>query len=226
MKRAALASVVGAVCPRRSRTAASAPVTFSKDVAPILQKACQNCHRPGAIAPMSLLTYQDARPWARSIKQKVTAREMPPWYIDRHVGITQVQGRSVADRRGDRDHREVGRCRARRRATRPTCRRRGSSRRGQVAHRQAGHGRLAAEGVRAARERARRVLRRRRRSGLHRRHVHRRGRDQAGGVQLQGRAPRDREHDRGRGRGSGRASSSTSTRSARTATSSRRIRAA
>src|SRR4051812_31902720 len=52
------------------------PVTFSKDVAPILQKACQNCHRPGAIAPMSLLTYQDARPWAKSIKAKVASREM------------------------------------------------------------------------------------------------------------------------------------------------------
>jgi len=51
--------------------AASTAVTFSRDVAPILQKACQNCHRPGAIAPMSLLTYQDARPWARSIKAKV-----------------------------------------------------------------------------------------------------------------------------------------------------------
>jgi hypothetical protein len=70
----------------------SAPVTFSKDVAPILQKACQNCHHPGAIAPMSLLTYQDARPWARSIKQKVTTREMPPWYIDRHVGINKFKG--------------------------------------------------------------------------------------------------------------------------------------
>src|SRR5690242_530179 len=66
-------------------------VTFSKDVAPILQKSCQVCHRPGAIAPMSLLTYQDARPWARSIKAKVTAREMPPWYIDRHVGITKFK---------------------------------------------------------------------------------------------------------------------------------------
>ncbi len=68
-----------------------ADVTFSRDVAPILQKACQNCHRPGAIAPMSLLTYQDARPWARSIKAKVTAREMPPWYIGRHVGITKFK---------------------------------------------------------------------------------------------------------------------------------------
>jgi hypothetical protein len=70
----------------------AAAVTFSKDVAPILQRSCQNCHRPGAIAPMSLLTYQDARPWARSIKQKVASREMPPWYIDRHVGITKFKG--------------------------------------------------------------------------------------------------------------------------------------
>ncbi len=69
----------------------AAAVTFSKDVAPILQKACQNCHRPGAIAPMSLLTYQDARPWARSIKQKVSTREMPPWYIDRHIGINKFK---------------------------------------------------------------------------------------------------------------------------------------
>ena len=53
--------------------------TFSKDVTPILQRACQNCHRPGMMAPMSLLTYQDARPWARSIKTKVAGREMPPW---------------------------------------------------------------------------------------------------------------------------------------------------
>src|SRR5580765_4559997 len=65
----------------------TAPVTFTKDVAPIFQRSCQTCHRPGAIAPMALLTYEDARPWARSIKQKVANREMPPWYIDRHVGI-------------------------------------------------------------------------------------------------------------------------------------------
>jgi hypothetical protein len=64
-------------------------MTFTKDVAPILQRACQNCHRPGSIAPMSLLTYEEVRPWARSIKQKVADREMPPWYIDRHVGITK-----------------------------------------------------------------------------------------------------------------------------------------
>jgi hypothetical protein len=65
--------------------------TFTKDVAPILQRSCQDCHRPGAIAPMSLLTYDDARPWARSIKAKVVAREMPPWHIDRNVGIKKFK---------------------------------------------------------------------------------------------------------------------------------------
>ncbi len=53
------------------------PVTFSKDIAPILQEKCQDCHRPGQIAPMSLLTYQDARPWARDIKMRVLQRSMP-----------------------------------------------------------------------------------------------------------------------------------------------------
>src|SRR5207244_4245558 len=71
--------------------AAQAEVTFSKDVAPILQRSCQNCHRPGSIAPMSLLTYKDARPWARSIKEKVARRQMPPWHIDRNVGITKFK---------------------------------------------------------------------------------------------------------------------------------------
>src|SRR5215813_13545502 len=71
--------------------AAPAQVTFTKDVAPILQKSCQVCHRPGAIAPMSLLTYDDARPWARAIREKVAKREMPPWYIDRNVGITEFK---------------------------------------------------------------------------------------------------------------------------------------
>jgi hypothetical protein len=69
----------------------SKPVTFSKDVAPILQRACQNCHRPGSIAPMSLLTYNEARPWARSIKTKVALRQMPPWHIDRNVGVNKFK---------------------------------------------------------------------------------------------------------------------------------------
>ena len=70
---------------------APAQVTFTRDVAPIFQKSCQNCHRPGSIAPMSLLTYEDARPWARSIKQRVEARQMPPWHVDRTVGIRQFK---------------------------------------------------------------------------------------------------------------------------------------
>jgi hypothetical protein len=91
MKRAALAFlIVGAFAPA-AFAQQPGPVTFSKDVAPILQKACQNCHRPGAIAPMSLMTYQDARPWAKSIKQKVASREMPPWYIDRHIGVSKFK---------------------------------------------------------------------------------------------------------------------------------------
>jgi hypothetical protein len=65
--------------------------TFTKDVAPILQRSCQNCHRPGSIGPMALLTYEDARPWARSIKQRVSQRQMPPWHIDRTVGIRKFK---------------------------------------------------------------------------------------------------------------------------------------
>ncbi len=59
---------------------AADPVTFSKDVAPILQENCQGCHRPGQIGPMPLLTYEDARPWAKSIKQQVGLRKMPPYF--------------------------------------------------------------------------------------------------------------------------------------------------
>src|SRR5688572_16880894 len=63
--------------------APSAPgVTFSKDVAPILYKHCTNCHRPGEIAPMSLLTYEEARPWARAIRDNVGRGTMPPWHAD------------------------------------------------------------------------------------------------------------------------------------------------
>ena len=75
-------------------TAASAQskqVTFNKDVSPILQAKCQSCHEPGSIGPMSLVTYQDARPWARSIKQRVESRQMPPWHIDRSVGVTKFK---------------------------------------------------------------------------------------------------------------------------------------
>ena len=67
--------------------AADAETTFSRDVAPILQRSCQHCHQPAGIAPMSLLTYRDARPWARSIRDRVARRLMPPWHLDPTVGI-------------------------------------------------------------------------------------------------------------------------------------------
>jgi hypothetical protein len=63
----------------------SAP-TFSKDVAPILYNKCVSCHRPGEVAPMSLITYKDVRPWARSIQDRVATRVMPPWFADRTYG--------------------------------------------------------------------------------------------------------------------------------------------
>ncbi len=62
-------------------------VTFSKDVAPIFNKQCAECHRPGEGAPFSTLSYKDARPWAKSIKEKVANRTMPPWHADAHVGV-------------------------------------------------------------------------------------------------------------------------------------------
>ncbi|HMG35868.1 MAG TPA: cytochrome c [Blastocatellia bacterium] len=61
-------------------------VTFTKDVAPIIQKNCQVCHRPGEVAPMSLLSYKETRPWVRAIREKVASREMPPWFADPKFG--------------------------------------------------------------------------------------------------------------------------------------------
>ena len=61
-------------------------VTFTKDVAPILYKNCATCHRPGEIAPMSLLSYKEVRPWAKSIREVVADRRMPPWLADPHYG--------------------------------------------------------------------------------------------------------------------------------------------
>jgi hypothetical protein len=67
------------------------PVTFSKDVAPILQAKCQACHEPGSIAPMSLRTFKESRPWAKSIRDRVATRQMPPWHIDRSVGVQKFK---------------------------------------------------------------------------------------------------------------------------------------
>lgn len=83
---AAMAAAAVIALPAAAQDA-PANVTFTRDIAPIFQRSCQSCHRTGSIAPMSLLTYEEVRPWARSIKQRIESREMPPWFIDRHVGV-------------------------------------------------------------------------------------------------------------------------------------------
>lgn len=65
--------------------------TFSQDIAPILQRSCQQCHQPSGIGPMSLLTYSEVRPWARSIRNRVERKLMPPWHIDTTVGIQKFK---------------------------------------------------------------------------------------------------------------------------------------
>jgi len=76
--------------------------TFTKDVAPIFQNKCESCHRPDSIAPMSLQTYQEVRPWARSIRDRVASRNMPPWHIDPAVGIQHYQNdRSLSQKEID-----------------------------------------------------------------------------------------------------------------------------
>ena len=76
--------------------------TFTKDVAPIFQKHCQSCHHEGTVAPMSLMTYKDSRPWARAIKERVLMRDMPPWHLDKTVGIRRYKNDiSLTDREID-----------------------------------------------------------------------------------------------------------------------------
>ena len=66
-------------------------VTYAKDIAPILQRSCENCHRAGGAGPMPLTSYEEVRPWARSIKTRVSNRQMPPWGIDKNVGTQQFK---------------------------------------------------------------------------------------------------------------------------------------
>jgi hypothetical protein len=80
--------VLAAAGPTQAQTD---EVTFSRDVAPIFQKSCQGCHRAGQMGPMSLMTYAEVRPWARAIRAKVVERVMPPWHLDKTVGIQQFQ---------------------------------------------------------------------------------------------------------------------------------------
>lgn len=86
--------LTGLAVPAVSAQTAEVP-TFASDVAPILQRSCQKCHRPNSLAPMSLITYEEVRPWARSIKQRTGLRNrmgvMPPWYIEKDIGIQRFK---------------------------------------------------------------------------------------------------------------------------------------
>src|SRR6266446_6238187 len=93
---ALLVAAVVAVTPfavKAEQAGAAPQVTFTKNIAPILQRSCEGCHRPDGVAPMSLATYEDARPWARAIKQRTSigpkAGVMPPWYVEKNIGIQQ-----------------------------------------------------------------------------------------------------------------------------------------
>ncbi len=98
----ALASTVLAFPLLAAGQSATPTPTFTRDVARIFQEKCESCHRPDSIAPMSLVAYEETRPWARSIKNRVAARQMPPWHIDKTIGIQQFQNdRSLSDNQID-----------------------------------------------------------------------------------------------------------------------------
>ena len=110
-----------------AQQAPSSDVTFTKDIAPILQRTCQNCHRPDGVAPMSLITYEEVRPWARAIKTRTgigPARRRDAALVHREEHRhPALQERSVAQRRGDREDRAVGGQRRAAGAIPRTCRR-------------------------------------------------------------------------------------------------------
>jgi hypothetical protein len=98
-KRGVLVGLAWAVAAMGADSKAPAAVTFHKDVLPVLQKNCQGCHRAGEAAPMSLVTYQESRPWARAIKEAVLTKRMPPWFADpAHGKWTNDRSLSQADR--------------------------------------------------------------------------------------------------------------------------------
>ena len=82
---------LASVQPSAQTPAPAAEVTFTKHIAPILQRSCQRCHRPDGGAPMALITYEQVRPWARSIKTRTGlgphAGVMPPWFVEKNIGI-------------------------------------------------------------------------------------------------------------------------------------------
>ena len=95
---AGLLAVLSAGVAYAQGTAPTADPTFAKDVAPILNKNCVSCHRPGEIGPMSFLSYETTRPWARSIREKVVSREMPPWAADPAHSMKMRNDRSLSQR--------------------------------------------------------------------------------------------------------------------------------
>lgn len=94
---AAAAIAIPAAADSNESTVPAKP-TFAKDISRIFQEKCEECHRPGTAAPMSLATYQEARPWAKAIRERVITRNMPPWHLDKTVGIQSFQNdRSLTD---------------------------------------------------------------------------------------------------------------------------------
>jgi len=91
--RLTLVALTAAMCAR------SAP-TFYRDVLPVLQQKCQNCHRKGEAAPMPLTAYDEVRPWARAIREAVLTRRMPPWFADPHHGEFTNDSRLTAQESG------------------------------------------------------------------------------------------------------------------------------
>ena len=97
MKRPAVIIVVAGVLACAAATAQGRAVSFHKDVEPILQKNCQTCHRPGQLAPMSFMAYENVRPYARAMKTAVLSRKMPPWFADSKYG-PYLNDRSLSQR--------------------------------------------------------------------------------------------------------------------------------
>ena len=95
---ALLGMAIALVSTLTSAQSADQNITFTRDIMPILQENCHTCHRTQGIAPMSLMTYEEVRPWAPLIQYKVVNREMPPWHIDRNIGIQQFKNdRALSD---------------------------------------------------------------------------------------------------------------------------------
>ena len=90
-----IALIAGLPTLAHAQTASTSEVTFTKDIAPVLQRSCENCHRPNGAGPMPLQSYEDVRPWARAIKQRTSvgprAGVMPPWYVEKNIGIQKFK---------------------------------------------------------------------------------------------------------------------------------------